>query len=86
MHRTGTRGRRLREADAVQDQRVAGQNVEQQHPLENARRLVREPEADLRGLAAQVRGRIAVERRRDVVDQVPVLVVNLKEISTVLNR
>ena len=42
------------EADAVVDQRVAGEHEEQQHALEDARDLVGDAERDLRRLAAEI--------------------------------
>ena len=43
--------------DAVQDQRIAGQDEEQQHPLEDLRGLVRDPQLHLRRLAAEIADR-----------------------------
>src|SRR3954451_16629487 len=55
--------RREREADAVEDERVAGEHVEQQNALEHLGEIERHLERNLRAFSADKRER--EEQRRD---------------------
>src|SRR5687767_6682254 len=54
LGRFGLGHRRADDADAVVDQRVAGEHEEEQHALEGAHGLVGNADGDLRGLAAEI--------------------------------
>src|SRR5690606_14754856 len=60
---------RARDANAVMDQRVAGEHEEQDQPLEGAHHLVRQADRDLRRLAAEI-GQRQHEAGRDDAERV----------------